>query len=508
MWQIVARWQAGGSFGRWASHGFFPEESQSAHSRLLADGEGAAPETHLSWPLDTGIHTRWITQTMTYNPLTSIPIPASQEADSRDNLRWLFVLRNLMILGEALIIWISIYGLEFPLHEPPLWGILTLLSGFNWWTWLRLSSPGQIDETELFIQLSVDVLAITAILYFTGGATNPIAWFFLLPLIIAATVLPQSHTWYMVIFTSACYTILMGYYEPLPDIHAPSFQLEGAHIMHGIDQNHGLELHAFGMWVGFVFSAVLVSYFVVEMANTLRERERRLAEVREQSLRNERVVALGTLAAGAAHEMGTPLGTMAILIHEIEEECDCANSQDLLEKMRILREQVARCKKALSVMSASAGEVRAEAGHVMPLTAYLDSVIESWRRQRRETLLDYRGAGPLPPPGILAEQTLTHALVNILNNAADVSPQGIELEARWDVERVTLRIVDHGPGIAPAVSEILGKVPITTKEQGLGVGLFLAFATIERLEGHIEMTRHSQGGTLTTIVLPLATRME
>lgn len=440
---------------------------------------------------------------MNSSPLTSIPTPAALAADARQNLRWLFVLRNLMILGECLIVWISIYGLDFPLREAPLWGIVTLLCAFNWWTWLRLGSEDPIAEFELFIQLSVDVLAITAILYFTGGATNPVAWFFLLPLIITATVLPQSYTWYMVIFASGCYTVLMGFYEPLPEIHAMTLQNDAGHMMHALSENHGLELHAFGMWFGFVFSAVLVAYFVVEMANTLRERDRRLAEVREQSLRNERVVALGTLAAGAAHEMGTPLGIMAILIHEIEGDCDCEGGADLMAKMKILREQVDRCKKALSVMSASAGEIRAEAGHVMPLTAYLEQTVEGWRHQSPGTRLDYQSAGPVPAPGILAELTLTHALINILNNAAEVSPAGIELEARWDRERATLRIMDHGPGIAPAVAERLGKAPVSTKEQGLGVGLFLAFATIERLGGHMDMAARPGGGTCTTIILPL-----
>ncbi|WP_348758847.1 ATP-binding protein [Candidatus Methylocalor cossyra] len=442
--------------------------------------------------------------------MMNIPIPTGTCIDSRDNLRWLFVLRNLMIVGEALVILISIYGLNFPLREAPLWGILTVLAAFNWWTWLRLGMESPIGEMELFIQLSFDVLAITAILYFTGGATNPIAWFFLLPLIIAATILPQFYTWYMVIFTSGCYTVLMGFYQPLPEIQPVTLQgTESAHYAHAVLQrNHGLELHVFGMWFGFVFSAVLVAYFVVEMANTLRERERRLAEVREQSLRNERVVALGTLAAGAAHEMGTPLGTMAILIHEIEAECECANNTEMRDKMRILREQVARCKAALSVLSASAGEIRAEAGHVMPLLDFLGQTVDGWRRQRSGTRLDYQTGGPDIQPRILAEQTLTHALINILNNAADASPEGIELHVRWDQTRATLKILDHGPGIAPNVSERLGKTPVSTKEQGLGVGLFLAFATIERLGGTITMAARPEGGTCTTITLPLVSTTE
>lgn len=447
---------------------------------------------------------------MNTEPLPNIPTPIQPENDARQNLRWLFVLRNLMIIGEGLIIFISLYGLDIPLREVPLWAILTLLSVFNWWTWIRLSSREPISETELFIQLSCDVLAITAILYFTGGATNPIAWFFLLPLIIAATVLPQEYTWYMVMFTSGCYTLLMAYYQPLPDIQPfdsglpKDHGLRAIHDMHATMSQHVLDLHVFGMWFGFVFSAVMVAYFVVEMAKNLRARERSLAEVREQSLRNERVVALGTLAAGAAHEMGTPLGTMAILIGEIESECDPVKENELATKMRILKEQVSRCKQALSVMSATAGEIRAESGHLMPLTTYLDGVVRSWKQQLPGAKLDYRKSGPDPAPDFLAEQTLTHALVNILNNAAEVSTEGLSLHVRWDYRMVTLRILDTGPGIPPDISRQLGKELVSTKDNGLGVGLFLAFSTIHRLGGEIEMTaRERHLGTCTRIELPV-----
>jgi two-component system sensor histidine kinase RegB len=442
---------------------------------------------------------------MNTEPLMSIPSPEASDQSARKNLNWLFVLRNLLIFVEALTVFISVYGLDIPLHQPALMGIITVQVGFNWYTWLRLSIDRPVTDVELFAQLIGDVLTITVILYFTGGATNPIAWFFLLPLIIAATVLSQVFTWYMVIFTSACYTILMGFYEELPKI-VPMTLSEGTpeHI-HELMEHHDIQLHVFGMWFGFVFSAGLVAYFVVNMADTLRERDRKLAEAREQALRNERVVALGTLAAGAAHEMGTPLGTMAIMIHELEREYEQAQSQELLNKMKILREQVNRCKQALSVMSASAGEIRAESGHLMPLPNYLDEVVESWRRQRLDVVLEYQRRGFEPAPCILAERTLTHALINILNNAAEVSPQRIEFRARWRFDRAVLEIFDEGPGIAPAVSARLGKAPVSSKDHGLGVGLFLAFAAIERLGGRIEMLPRSKAdGTLTRITLPLA----
>lgn len=434
----------------------------------------------------------------------SIPKPVIPKVDARQNLRWLFVLRNLMICGESVAIFLCIHGLDIPLRESPLWGIVTVMCLFNWWTWVRLGSDEPIVEMEVFVQLSFDVLVIAAILFFTGGATNPLAWFFLLPLIIAATVLTQEYTWYMVFFTSGCYTLLMGFYQPLPDIQPVTLHTEAGMVAHSIMQGNDLKLHVFGMWFGFVFSAVLVAYFVVEMANTLRERDRRLAEVREQNLRSERVVALGTLAAGAAHEMGTPLGIMAILIHEIEGDYVSSTNRDLRQKMSILKEQLARCKKALSVMSASAGEIRAESGSLMSLEAYLDSVVETWRRQQLNKNLIFRKSGVRPAPNILAEQTLTMSLINILNNAAEVSPEGVELIVKWGVDRIDISILDQGPGIAPAVSDRIGKVPVSTKDQGLGVGLFLAFATIERLGGRIELVpRAKKVGTCTHIVLPV-----
>jgi two-component system sensor histidine kinase RegB len=246
-----------------------------------------------------------------------------------------------------------------------------------------------------------------------------------------------------------------------------------------------------------------VAVIIVGMAHSLRQRDRRLAEAREQALQNERLVALGTLAAGAAHELGTPLGTMAILTAELENEYADPAHHDLQKKLGILRSQLDRCKEALSVMSADAGADRAESGHRLPVRIYLDEVIHEWQAQRPEAKLETRIGNTTDNAEIVAERTLSQALVNILNNAADASPDAVRLEASWTAAELMLTIADRGAGITLDIHDQLGKTPVSTKAGGLGVGLYLAHATLQRLGGAVTTGNRDSGGTLTRITLPL-----
>jgi two-component system sensor histidine kinase RegB len=278
--------------------------------------------------------------------------------------------------------------------------------------------------------------------------------------------------------------------------------------LHTLNDQSYFNLHIFGMWFGFVFSAGLVAFFVVELAKTLKIRERSLAEARENALRNERVVALGTLAASAAHDMGTPLGTMAIVVHELTQDYAYCNHPDLYEKMAILQDQINRCKEALSVMSASAGEMRAESGNVMSLSDYLDDVIKQWRTHKVSTKLNFLIDPDVDLEAkIIAEQTLTHSLINILNNATDATNAdlGIEFRANWDRRQAILKICDFGTGFSDEIIKFAGQKPVISDKHGLGVGLFLSCSTLQRLGGKIEFSNHSDGGAQVMITLPLLT---
>jgi len=413
----------------------------------------------------------------------------SPDETARRILRRLFLLRNITILGAGLAIGIavSVFDLALPLRA--LFITLALLTVLNIFTLVRCRTGSVIGNTEIFVQMLLDIAGLTSLFYFTGGASNPLVWFYLLPLMIAATILPRTYTWSMAGVTVACYSALFFFNRPLP--HS------------GMHHDGGFEMHVLGMWVGFVVSAGFVAFIIAGMAANLRERDRRLAEARERALQDERLVALGTLAAGAAHELGTPLGTMAILTAELEQEYSAPAHADLHRRLGILHRQIDRCKEALSVMSASAGAGRAEAGHRMPVRSFLDEVAQEWRTQRPGATLTSRIDGSAPASEIIAERTLTQALVNVLNNAADASPAEVELDASWTADALQLQISDRGPGLDAEMFNRLGKAPVSTKPEGMGVGLFLAHATINRLGGRIAARNRRHGGSTFEITLPL-----
>lgn len=405
------------------------------------------------------------------------------------------MLRNAEIVLIALGLAIATLYFRQPLPLPPLLVTLALITGLNVYTWLRLGSGHTYGNGEIFTLMLLDVAGLTAIFFYTGGASNPFVWFYLLPLMIAATILPRWHTWTMAAVTVLCYTALF-----LVDTPAP-----GTQVHHHAE---GFQMHVFGMWLGFVMSAGFVAVIIVGMAYSLRERDHKLAEAREQALKNERLVALGTLAAGTAHELGTPLGTMAILTAELQQEYNADGHSGLQKKLGILQRQIERCKETLSGLSSSAGAGRAESGHRMRVGNYLDTVIAEWRENRPGAELAVHIDKGQPDAWIIAERTLTQTLINVLNNAADASPQQVTLDAAWTGTALELTISDRGPGLSEEIVGQLGRQPVSTKQEGLGVGLLLSHATIERLGGRLTISNRDQGGTSITIVLPLLENRE
>lgn len=405
-------------------------------------------------------------------------------------LRDILLLRLFAIGGQILAVILAYRALDLMPPYVPIGIVITLLGSFTWFSWQQLRSREVKSERMLMVQLLVDIATMTLLLYFTGGSQNPFVSLFLLPITVAAATLRPLYTWMIAAAATACYTSLMSLHIPMP--------LWGGH--HADHQN--FTLHIWGMWFGFMLSAGVVAYFVARMGNTLRAHDQALAKASEEALQANQLIALGSLAAGTAHQLGTPLGTVAILAKDMEHEH--SNDPVLTGQLKLIREQINRCKNILSQMAIYAGQVRAEAGHSVALDRFLEETVREWRGLRPQLKAEVHWAGSQPVPKIIADRTLTQAIINILNNAADAAQSCVTIAGQWDADWLRLEIRDDGPGIISTIKEHLGTPFVTTKPtgKGMGLGLYLTQTTLNRLGGNFELIEED-GGVCARISLPL-----
>ncbi len=420
--------------------------------------------------------------------MINLPQFFEQKNSQAHNLYRLFMMRNfLIIVAIFFVIYIKNTEIDISIFSVIIViGVLIFVNILTGW-WLYNKKP--VTDNAIIWQLIIDVAAFTVGLYITGGASNPFGWFYLVPIFIAATLLSGRAIWLITVLSMLGYTTLIFIYEPV-----------SSNMMHNMVPGSGFQQHIFGMWLGYMITATLVANVIARMANSLRQRDNDLAQARENALRDERLVALGTMAAGAAHELGTPLSTIAIVVKEMAVS---NHSSELSEDLNIIREQVERCKIALSTLSHSAGKELMNGGHMLPVNQYIRNVIKQWQQQRPSTKLELASDLSVLNTHILAEQTMTQALINILNNAADASPKKIVLSVNQTRQKIILNIIDNGEGLDSMIQTHAGKQIYSSKEQGLGLGLFLAHASIERLGGEILLSNHESGGAIVKIVLPL-----
>ena len=411
--------------------------------------------------------------------------PAARPEKVTDPLRRLLLMRWLAVAGQLTLIAAAQPLLDIALPLAPMLAIVALLAGFNLATRLRLARGGAVGDGELFAQLCVDITALTLLLFFSGGAANPLVSLYLPSIAIAAVVLPGRFAWGVVGLSVAAYSLLVFANVPLPVA----------------DAERATRLHLAGMWLIFVASAALIAWFVARMAAAIRSRDLELAAVREEALRNERVVALGSLAAGAAHELGTPLATMAILAGELSRTAGL--SPEMQEDLVLLREQVEHCKGIITSLAARAGQTRAEGGGALALDRWLEQVVARWQRLRPHAEPKVSLHGTLPAPRVVSEATLEQALLNLFNNAADTDGGTVDIEAEWDSEQLRIEVRDRGPGFDEKALLQAGRTFFTTRAEGTGIGLFLAHAAVERLGGRIVLANRDGGGAVTRVALPL-----
>ena len=408
-----------------------------------------------------------------------------------DNLRNLLAIRVIILLCQFVALAYGRWGLQLDL---PYLAILSIMGSFIaisigvvW----RLQLAFPVTEKEFLIHLLMGVIVLSLLMYLTGGATNPFISYLLVPIMISAATLSGAYTWGLTLISLAAYTLLLFHYHPLPDLMP--ITSDGGH-----SQAIGFNLHILGMWFNFLVSAGLITLFVVKMARALRQQQKQLATLREATLRDEQIMAIATQAAGTAHELGTPLSTMTIMLKDMtEEESDPTRRREF----QTLLSQLALCRDSLRQL-VSKSDPLAEKHASISLAAFIDHLLDRWQLLKPEAAMQVKRTKQEAQIMLQETEGLQQAIINLLNNAAEVSEEAVHIEMLVSDNQWALEITDRGPGITNALRQQLGSSLYSSKESGLGMGFLLSHATIERLGGRVHLDPAPTGGTLTRIEFP------
>ena len=412
------------------------------------------------------------------------------KAAGHENMLQLVQLRWLAVAGQLVTILLTrfAFGITLPLAE--MLGVLAALAGLNAASIALLRRASPISNGELFGALLLDVAALSAQLYLSGGATNPFVSLFLLQVVLGSVLLKRWSSWALVAATSVAFAVLTFAYRPIV-------------LPPGFDRTL-FALHVQGMWVCFALVAVLLVLFVTRINGNLRAQDARLADIRRQAAEEEHIVRIGLFASGAAHELGTPLSSLSVILGDWRRVEAVARDPDLLRDVEDMQAEVQRCKAIVTSILLSSGEARGEEAAVTTVRALFDRAIADWAAARDFAYATYIDSFGTDVP-IVSDVVLHQAVFNLLDNAAEVSPAGFDIALSREAEAVVLAVRDRGLGFAAEQLGNLGKPYNSSKpELGRGLGLFLVGNVARKLGGTLTAVNRSGTGAEVTLRLPLA----
>ncbi len=435
-------------------------------------------------------------------------------------LRWVAVAGQLLVIGY---VWFALF-VPLPIVELLLLVTGTAISNSVLWLWARrlkrisiatgnttstegvdgtVFSDDTIGSRAIGLLIGIDVLTLTALLYFSGGAANPFIFFYFANIAIAGMILPRTWAWCISLASIVGGWFLLNRAYPLEVFESSLL---------AYDAQWGVSKYAF--LIAFSTSCCVITYFVSMLAMELRQREVQLAIVEKERERSQRLEALATLAAGAGHELASPLSTIAVVAKELSRNLEKIESSPSIRRdVELIREELNRCKEILHRMKSGAGEAAAENLHPVSLSEVLRETVQAMREPQRVHIHMSNSAGD--SLGILPKQALSQALRNLLQNGLDASPpnQSIDLHVALDKqvrsrkskELWRLTITDQGTGMTDEVHRRVGEPFFTTKEvgQGMGLGVFLTRNVLRGLGGELSFEPSPNGGTICRVTLPV-----
>jgi two-component system sensor histidine kinase RegB len=415
----------------------------------------------------------------------------TDDTTNRKNMALLIQLRWTAVIGQIMTIAFVELWLGIALPILPMAGVIAALVALNLLSLVWVRHRAEINNRELLLALMLDVTALTAQLYLSGGATNPFTSLYLLQVTLGAVLLDARSTWSLVVLACTSFAWLTVAHRPLGLPH------------HGFSDP--FSLHVAGMFIGFVLDAILLVVFVTRINRNLRERDAHLAALRQHAAEQDHIVRMGLLASGAAHELGTPLASLSVILSDWRRMPALASDPEISDDLAEMDISLERCKSIVTGILVSAGEARGEGSSPTTVIAFLTALVEEWRTTRSTATLYFRNAFGADL-SIVSDVALKQAIFNVLDNAAEVSRDWIELAVERDADRLVLSVTDRGPGFAPEMLAHLGKPYQSSKRSpGSGLGLFLVVNVVRKLGGVVTARNVPEGGAAVSLALPLAT---
>jgi len=394
-----------------------------------------------------------------------------------------FWLRNILVISQILL-WLMakyIWELKYPIS------VIYLSMGYLLLNLTIKYFYKSLTNRQLFLNLLVDVAQLSIFFYLTGGASNPFTWFLIVPIFFSATVLSPKYTWTITGFSVLSYTLLIKYFQPISNDKMVGMD-------HHMDHSTSFGQHIIGMWLGFIVLSFLISWFISGLMKNIRLKEALLIQAKSKQAENEKILALATLATGSAHELGTPLATINIIIKDLINDESIKQHHNVLN---IAASQINRCKESLTNITASTGTTQAVNGKVISVNGFLENIhnrIIDPRSDKIRLNINHNKIDKLH-----SDQTLIQALVNIINNALESQATSIIITTKIINHQLRINIADNGEGL----SNDFELIKHSEKEFGMGLGLFLSKTTIERFSGRINLIKSDKTGTELQIDLPL-----
>jgi len=400
-------------------------------------------------------------------------------------LRLLYNLRWLAVVGQALTVAVVVGPMHIPLQATPLWMGIAALALFNLYVTsrIRANSVDSVSDGEVCVHILVDIAALTWMVAFSGAMENPFASLFLIPIAVAILALPLRLMSLTALASGAGYFISTLFGRELPPV---------AGLLGGT-----FGLHKLGMLANFVVSAAVILFFFTRMTAAWRRSELEVAQLREQFARNEGIIALATHAASVAHELNTPLGTLTFMVDDLLREARTPAEQQEFATLKALLEI---CRDRVRQLAAPAAS---DSGNGPREQVNLDTVIQQWQLVRPTIELHRTGS----IAGFeKVDPAVGHLLQALLNNAADAGEQAgvarVDLHLSSDEGGLRGEIRDYGVGFDKARPPLPAALYRTSKAGGLGIGLALSHATVERLGGALSMQATDGRGVRVEFSLP------